>query len=404
MTQQSDPTPRSLPALDWLNFFLADVQTGVGPFLAIYLAGYKWNQERVGLALTVGGLAGIIAQIPAGALVDRLRSKRALILAGVIALAIGALIIAFFPKLWPVLIAQILIGATSSIFGPCICAISLGIVGPKLFDRRQGRNQTFNSAGNVSAAVMMGLIGYFLSNRGIFFFVALSTFPTLLCLRSIRPDEIDYALARGAKDSKSDANPATLRTLLKDKPLAIFLLCAVLFHFANAAMLPLLGELLSTGKGRFSMMFMAACVITTQLIITLIASWTGRTASTWGRKPLLLIAFTVLPIRGLLYTLTANPKLLIAIQILDGIAAGIFGVVSILVIADLTRGTGRFNFAQGVIATAVGIGASLSQFIAGSIVHHTTYNTGFLFLSTIAALALAILWRLMPETRTQTNS
>jgi MFS family permease len=117
-----------------------------------------------------------------------------------------------------------------------------------------------------------------------------------------------------------------------------------------------------------------------------------------------LIAFTVLPIRGLLYTLTANPKLLIAIQILDGIAAGIFGVVSILVIADLTRGTGRFNFAQGVIATAVGIGASLSQFIAGSIVHHTTYNTGFLFLSTIAALALAILWRLMPETRTQTNS
>jgi MFS family permease len=189
--------------------------------------------------------------------------------------------------------------------------------------------------------------------------------------------------------------------LLKEKSLVIFLFCAVLFHFANAAMLPLLGEMLATGKGRFSMMFMAACVVTTQLVITLIASWTGRTASTWGRKPLLLIAFAVLPIRGILYTLTANPKLLVAIQILDGIAAGIFGVVSILVIADLTRGTGRFNLAQGVIATSVGIGASLSQLIAGSIVHHTTYNTGFLFLAAIAAIALVILWRFMPETRQQ---
>jgi predicted MFS family arabinose efflux permease len=346
----------------------------------------------------VGGIAGIATQTPAGALVDRLRAKRLLILMGVVALAIGALAIALLPSFWPVMLAQSLIGATSSIFIPCVCAISLGIVGPKVFDYRQGRNQTFNSAGNVFAALMMGVIGYFISNRGIFFFVAVSALPTLLALGMIRPGEIDYAVARGGENSESNKKPATVRVLLADKPLAIFLLCAVMFHFANAAMLPLLGEMLSQGKGKSSMMFMAACVVTTQLVIVCIASLVGRTAASWGRKPLLLIGFGVLPIRGILYTMTSSTAMLVSIQVLDGIGAGIFGVVSVLVIADLTRGTGRFNLAQGVIATAIGIGASLSQLIAGGIVHHAGYNTGFLFLSGIATAAMGILWYWMPET------
>jgi predicted MFS family arabinose efflux permease len=389
----------SLSGLDWLNFFLADVQTGVGPFLAIYLAGNKWNEQSVGVAMTVGGIAGILTQSPAGGLVDRLRAKRALIAIGIACLAIGAILLALFPAFWPVMIAQSLIGGTSSIFGPCICAIALGIVGPKLFDRRQGRNQTFNSAGNVTAAVAMGFIGYFISSRGVFFFVALGTIPTLLCLRRIRPQDIDYDIARGASQQEAaGAKSARLREVLRDRPLVIFLICAVLFHFANAAMLPLLGEMLALGKGRSSMMFMSACVVTTQLVVTLIASFAGRKASTWGRKPLLLIAFAVLPIRGLLYTLTHHVALLVAIQILDGIGAGIFGVVSVLVIADLTSGTGRFNLTQGLIATAVGIGASLSQTVAGAIVHHLGYSPGFLFLAIVAAIALAIFWWFMPET------
>ena len=398
------PSKRTLFGLDWLNFFLADVQSGVGPFLAIYLAAYKWDEQRVGLALTIGGIAGIIAQTPAGELVDRMRSKRALIAGAVVALAIGGLLIAFFPSFWPVVTAQVLIGGTSSVFIPVICAISLGIVGPKIFDYRQGRNQTFNSAGNVTAAVCMGLIGYFLSNRGIFFFVAALAVPTILCLRLIDPNEIDYDLARNARDGKDDGKPARVRDLLKERPLLIFLCCAVLFHFANAAMLPLLGEMLSKGKGRSSMVFMAACVVTTQLVITILASWAGRRAGSWGRKPLLLIAFAVLPVRGVLYTLTDNTIILVAIQVLDGIGAGIFGVVSVLVIADLTRGTGRFNLSQGAIATAVGIGASLSQVIAGAIVQHTGYRTGFLFLAGIAAVALAILWIFMPETKLRSEN
>jgi predicted MFS family arabinose efflux permease len=393
------PSPRTLHGLDGLNFFLADVQTGVGPFLAIYLAGYKWNEERVGLALTVGGLAGILTQTPIGALVDAFRSKRALVAAGVAALAAGALLIALVPSFWPVMGAQVLIGGTSSVFIPAVCAMSLGIVGHAAFDVRQGRNQTFNSAGNVTAAVSMGLLGYLVSNRSVFFFVVAATIPTILVLLVIRPSEIDFDLARGAKEGEKGGTTESVWGLFRDRPLVVFLVCSVMFHFANAAMLPLLGEQLAKGQGRSSMIFMSACVVTTQLVITLLASWSGRKAGTWGRKPLLLIAFGVLPIRGVLYTLTSNTALLVAIQVLDGIGAGIFGVVSVLVIADLTRGTGRFNLTLGAITTAVGVGAALSQVIAGSIVHHVNSHAGFLFLAAVAAAAFAILYFFMPETR-----
>jgi MFS family permease len=187
--------------------------------------------------------------------------------------------------------------------------------------------------------------------------------------------------------------------LFRDRTLVLFLVCSVMFHFANAAMLPLLGEMLAKGRGRSSMLFMSACVVTTQLVVTLLASWSGRKAGTWGRKPLLLIAFGILPLRAVLYTLTVNTTLLVAIQVMDGIAAAIFGVVSVLVIADLTRGTGRFNLTLGAIATAVGIGAALSQVIAGSIVHHLDFRAGFLFLVAVALAAFAILYLFMPETR-----
>ena len=236
--------------------------------------------------------------------------------------------------------AQVLIGGTSSIFGPAICAVSLGVVGRAAFDTRQGRNQTFNSAGNVTAAVAMGLLGYLVSNRSIFFFVVVLAVPTILVLLLIRPAEIDYQIARGANDGEKGGKAESVRVLFQDRPLVLFLVCAVMFHFANAAMLPLLGEMLAKGQGRNSMMFMSACVVTTQLVITLLASWSGRKAGSWGRKPLLLLAFGALPVHGVLYTLTHNTEALVAIQILDGVAAGIFGVVSVLVIADLTQGNG----------------------------------------------------------------
>jgi predicted MFS family arabinose efflux permease len=383
------------------------VQTGVGPFLAIFLTSMPalgWNNESAGWALTVGGLAGIAAQTPAGALVDRLRAKRTLIAMGVLCLAASALVIALIPRYWPVMVAQAVIGSTSSVFIPAVAAISLGLVGRAAFDRRQGRNQTFNSAGNVVAAVAMGLLGYYASGRSIFFFVVGMVAPTLLCLRYIDPREIDYDTARGREPVEKDNHSAGgVRDLIKDRRVLIFLVCAVMFHFANAAMLPLLGEMLGENRGRSSMLFMTACVVTTQLVVTTLAGPVGRLASRWGRKRLLLVGFGVMPLRGLLYTLTHNTVLLVAIQLLDGIAAVVFGVVSVLVIADLTKGTGRFNLAQGAIATAVGIGASLSQGIAGHIAHRAGNNTAFLFLATVATAGLLLFWLAMPETKNQND-
>jgi predicted MFS family arabinose efflux permease len=245
----------------------------------------------------------------------------------------------------------------------------------------------------------MGLLGYYVSNRSIFFFVAAFAVPTILVLRLIRPTEIDYELARGARDGGKPGKAESVWLLFRDRTLVLFLVCAVMFHFANAAMLPLLGEMLAKGRGRSSMLFMSACVMTTQVVVTLLASWSGRMAGIWGRKPLMLIAFGILPLRGVLYTLTANTALLVTIQVMDGIAAAIFGVVSVLIIADLTRGTGRFNLTLGAINTAVGIGAALSQAIAGAIVHHAGFRAGFLFLAAVALAAFAILYLLMPETR-----
>lgn len=393
------PSRRTLFGLDWLNFMLTDVPTGIVPFLAVYLAGYGWNARSVGIALTVGGISGIVCQAPMGVLIDRLSSKRELFSLGVIALAAGALLIAFMPTFWPVLSAQIVIGSTLSVLGPAICAVSLEVVGIKMFDRRQGRNLAFYSAGNVVAAVSMGLLGYYVSNRSIFFFVAASAIPTILCQLAVGPDNIYYERAQAVNTCNMECNSAGACSVFKDRRLLIFLVCSIMFQFANAAMLPLLGELFAKDNGHNPMMFMSACVVTTQLVIALLASWAGRKAGLWGRKPLLLMAFGALLIRGILYTLTSNMNALIVIQILDGAASGIFGVVSVLVIADLTEGSGRFNLTLGAFSAAVGIGTSLSQFIAGSIVHDFGFNAGFIFLALVASAAFGILFFFLPETR-----
>ena len=393
------PSRRALRGLDWLNFVLTDVPTGFTPFLAVYLAGYGWNVQNVGIALTVGGIAGIMCQTPMGALIDRLSSKRELFSLGVIALAVGALLIAHMPTFWPVISAQILVGGTLSILGPAICAVSLEIVGPKLFDLRQGRNLAFYSAGNVVAAILMGLLGYFISNRSIFFFVAACAISTVLCQLIVGPDDIYYKRALKTEHSDETGEHDGVSAMLKDRRLLVFLVCSVLFQFANAAMLPLLGQLVAKSNGRNPMIFMSACVVTTQLVIALLASWTGQKAGLWGRKPLLLIAFGALLARGVFYTMTNNPDLLIALQILDGVASGIFWVLSVLVIADLTEGTGRFNITLGAFSTAIGIGISLSQIIAGSIVHQHGSTAGFIFLAIVASVALGTLFFFMPETQ-----
>ncbi len=390
--------------LEWLNFFLADVQTGLGPFVAAYLASFGWNPGSVGYALTFGGLTTVAMQTPAGAVVDAVRRKRLLIVASLCVLVCGAILLMAHPTPRSVYSALFLIGGAAPFLGPTVAAITLGIVGAKLFDRQFGKNQAFNSAGNVFTALLIAYVSYKFGYRAIFIIAGLMAIPAVLSVLGIDPKQIDYARARGAKEGDTRLKPEGLLALLKDRTLLYFLLTAFLFHLANAAMLPQLGEMLSKGNLRAAAAFMSACIIVTQLVIAISAVWIGARAGAKGRKPLLMLGYGVLPIRGLLYTLTHVSWALIAIQTLDGIANAIFGIVSILVIKDLTNGTGRFNLAAGALATMVGIGAALSTTIGGVLIQHISYQASFLGLATIALAAFALLWLAVPETLSINNS
>jgi MFS family permease len=396
VTASSVSSPKSIRPLEWLNFLVADIQTGVGPFLAAYLAANHWNPRDIGFALTMGGLVTVTAGPFAGALIDRSQSKRGLVAGALAMLAIGALLLTTGTR-WPqVAAAQTLIGGAGAVLLPALAAITMGLVGAVAFDRQFGRNQGFNSAGNVATALLLGGVSYLLGGRAIFVTAALLAAPALLVLSRIDPKEINNARARGERSSEQQPE-SWWRALLLDRTFVLFLACCFLFHLANAAMLPELGEMLAHGNAKLSAPFMSACIIVTQVVIACSASWIGRTATTIGRKPLLLVGFGVLPIRGVLYTLTHSIWLLIGIQVLDGVANAIFVVVSILVVSDLMQKTGRFNLAQGTLGTAVGLGAALSNTVGGLLAHRFGFSASFLGLAFIAAIALGLLWTTVPE-------
>jgi MFS family permease len=389
----------SVAAIGWLNFFLADIQTGVGPFVAAYLAASHWDPRAVGIALTCGGLVTVAISPFAGGMVDASTHKRRLIALATLALSVGAGLIALGAKRPIVAAALILIGAAGAFLGPAIAAITLGIVGKRGFDRQFGRNQSFNAAGNVATALLLAGVSWLMGLRSIFCVAAALAVPVWLTLRRIKPETINNAEARG--DGDVTANSGGFRDVLKlcaDRTLLIFFCCAFLFHFANAAMLPQLGEMLAKGNQRVAAPFMSACIIVTQCVIAVSAASVGRLAGSIGRKPLLLTGFGVLPVRGVLYALTHVTGALIAIQVLDGVANSIFGVVSILLVADRMRGKGHFNLAQGALATCVGMGAALSNTYGGMLAHRFGFRASFVGLAAVALIAFALLWAGVPET------
>ncbi len=384
--------------LDWFTFFVADLQTGFGPFLSVYLTTQKWTQTDIGLVLSVGSLASLIGQLPGGWVVDRVRSKQGVAAAAVAGIGLAALVIALWPVFLIIVAAKVLHVAASCVLGPAIAAITLGLVGHAAAGERLGRNARFASIGNGLAAGAMGACGYFISPQAVFFVTALLAPPTLLALYSIREKEIDPTAAEcGTTD---DGPPESgLRRLLSQKGLLVFTGCLLLFHLANTAMLPLVASTLTMRSSRWATALVAACIIIPQVIVALFSPTVGRLAQSWGRYPLLLIGFGALPVRGLLMAWTGDPHVLVLLQVLDGITGAVFGVLVPLTVADLAHGTGRFNLAQGIVGSATGIGATLSTVLSGYIADRLGGSVTFLGLSLIAAGALALLAIFMPETK-----
>jgi MFS family permease len=386
--------------LDAFAFFVADIQTGWGPFVAAYLTSIGWLQFDIGVILTIGTMAGFVLQVPMGAVVDAIPHKRLLAATAVACISASAFLLAGWPSFAPVVVAKLLHAVASCLIGPTMAAISLGLVGYGLLSVRLGRNARFLSLGNAIAAAVMGVIGYYFTDRAIFLFTAALGVPTLVALVSIRGADIDPDLARGGRPRHQAHRPSdALRSLAYNRPLVIFAAAMFLFQLANAAALPTMAGLLARRLPETATLILSVCIFAPQFVVVAIAPAVGRLAQSWGRRPLLLVCLFALAVRCASFAVTTEPALVIAVQLLDGLSAAALGILVPLILADVMRGTGHYNLAQGVVGAAVGIGASVSTAVAGYISDHVGNSSTFLFMAGAAAAGLLLVIALMPETK-----
>ncbi|MDN3567138.1 MFS transporter [Paeniroseomonas aquatica] len=402
------PSPRIRRGLDALNFFLADVRDGLGPYLAIYLLAVRgpdqgWNEATIGLVITLSAVAGLLSQTPAGALIDRSRHKRGIVIAAAVAVTVSCVVLPFIGNFYAVAATQSLAGIAGAIFPPALAAITLGIVGPRAFSRRVGRNEAFNHAGNAASAALAAGSAILFGPVVVFWIMGALAAASIAAMLLVPAAAIDDDMARGLEDAPdgkpAGEEPSAWKALLTCKPLLIFAGLMALFHLANAAMLPTVGQKLTHIVGKdYATSLIAGCIVAAQCVMVPVAMLVGARADAWGRKPIFLVAFGVLALRGLLYTFFDSPWWLLGVQLLDGVGAGIFGALFPVVVADLTRGTGRFNVSQGAVATAQGLGAALSATLAGTVIVGAGYSAAFLLMGGIALAGFLGYLLAMPET------
>jgi len=381
-------------ALDLVNFFVADVQTGFGPFVAVYLTTHKWTQIEIGYALTLGTMTSLISQLPAGLLVDSMRNKRVAATGALFGIIVAALLLAVEPQQLPVLLAQMLHGFASCVMTPAIAAISLHIAGHAALGERLGRNARYASIGNGLAAAVMGATGAYFSSRFVFLLTAALCLPALAALWSVGAG----GHARAQTTSRV-MDLAGLKRLLVDRRLLISAICVMLFHLSNAAMLPLAGAAVTMRAGHFANVIIAACIVVPQVIVALMSPWVGRLAEKIGRKPLLLLGWGALPLRGLLLAVLPGSWPLVMGQAISGVSAAVFGVLLPLLAADLTLGTSHFNLCIGILGLAMYLGAAASTTMSGGIADAAGMEVAFMVLAAVGAVGSLAVWLAMPETR-----
>ena len=396
-------------ALDWFTFFCANLQTGFGPFITVYLTAQKWTQTDIGVVLMIGGLAGLMCQMPGGLLVDRARSKT--LIAGLAVAAIGAaaLLVATGSAYALILLAWVMHATATCVLTPSITSVTLDLVGHERIGVRLGRNATFASLGNALAAAAMGAFGSYFSNQAVFFVTAALAIPTIVTLFFLRParrpaatraiDTAPVSPRAAAQDATQKPAAADWRKLLGNKSLLVLAVAAGLFTLANAAMLPLVGSVLTLRAASAPAALIAACIVVPQIMVAIASPFVGRLAQTWGRRPLLLLGLAALPIRGFAFGFVHDPYLYVPIQMLDGISASVIGVLVPLVAADATRRHGGFALAQGIIGTAMGVGAAFSPSIAGWLTDRFGSTAAFEGLAAIAVVGLVAAFVSMPESR-----
>jgi MFS family permease len=377
----------SQPALNALNFFMADVRDGLGPFLGVYLQSESWSPAEIGLVMTIGALVGMAATVPLGVLVDRTRAKRAMIVVSAIATVLASIIIVFAPGFVVTAVSQSISGVAGAAILPAIAGITLGLVKQKGYTHQIGRNEAFNHAGNVVAAVLAGVFGYIF---GVGVMAAMAA-ASLIATWFIDPKKIDHRAARGLSGKAGGAAASGWSTLATSKPLLVMAVTLLLFHLGNGAMLPLLGQALVAGGAGDASAFTGATVVVAQLTMVPMAILAARLAETRGYWIVFVLALLALPIRGVIAAVVTGPIGLVPVQMLDGVGAGLIGVAVPGLVARILAGTGHVNAGLGAVMTMQGVGAALSPALGGYVAEKLGYASSFLVLGAVALVAL-VLW------------
>ena len=384
--------------LDALNLVVANVQTGFGPFIAVFLTSEGWTQTAIGVALSIGTITAMASQVPAGALVDATHRKSLVALLSVLAFTASALMFALSPTPLTVYLAEILHGFSSCTLGPAIAALSLAIAGSAALGVRLGRNARFASIGNGVGAALMGACGYYLPERFVFFLTALLTLPAFWALKPLGRFERDDPVARAEAYRKPPGGWRATWRLLADRRLALFALCAALFTLGNAALLPLVsGAVTKRATGEANLMI-AGCIILPQILVALASPTVGRFADRYGRRAMVVLAFAALAVRALAFTWVRDPELVVVVQVLDGISGACFGVMVPLVTADIAGRSGHFNLCLGAVGFAIGVGATISTSLAGWTADRFGETAAFALLTTVSLAGTVLAATVLPET------
>jgi len=379
-------------ALDLLNFFLADVRGGIGPYVNVFLlteAG--WTSEKIGAVLSLSGLLGIAAHAPIGAFIDETVHKRSLLAAACWVLASCGIAVAAWPVLPVVFMADASMAALGAVFAPTVAAVSLGIVGREGLAQRTGRNAVFDKIGNLFIAALAGTLGWLMGQRAVFLLLPFFALLASLSAYAIPRRAIDHELARGLtrEQEASGTEPKAWRRLFTHRPFLVLACVTVLFHFANAPMIGLVSQKLALTAPGYETATTSAAVVIAQLATIPMAVLVTR-ADRLGVKTLLLLAFCALPLRGLLFAVLADPFGILCAQVLDGIGVGLFDALLPLALADAVRGLGRYNVSRGLIGTIQGVGGSVSYAAAGWLATNAGFTGAFVALSSVACIALAV--------------
>jgi predicted MFS family arabinose efflux permease len=390
-----------LRGLDLVNVFMADVKDGVGVYLSVYLlAERKWDPSHIGIVVAIPWLISILAQSPVGGFIDHTRRKRLMLVVASAIVAISCLTVVFFPRFLPIAASQAALGIVQTIFPPCVAAITLGMVGHDRLSRRIGRNESFNHGGNMLAAVVAIFIGWFISYEGIFYFSVVQCVAIIAATLLIQERDIDHELARAAAEDSQPCGSslAATKELFSNRNIAFFTVAMCLWNVANGAMLPLLGQKLGVDDVRHSALYLSICITIAQAVMIAVAPLASKLAER-GRKRLFLVAFLLVPVRALLFAVIDNKYALISLQVIDGLGAGIYGVLLIVMMADLGRGTGHFNLLQGTTYSAVGLGMALSNVLGGFVVKQAGYSAAFMTLAGVGTLATVFFGYFVQEPR-----